>query len=131
MAVGCLWSGSAFAQGQDPAAASTPAPVYKRMISEKLGWVGFVTAMTGVLIMPSYNFEGKQYNIVGQDYCVIEYGDTFDVKARACQFTDSHVKVGAYVLAVGGAMMAIGFSKVKVSPMVGPHVKGAKLTMKW
>lgn len=120
LTVGSLWPGTAFAQGR------------KRMISERLGWAGFLTTITGVLIMPSYNFEGKNDTILGQDYCVTDYSDgSFVVKGRACEMTGSHVKVGAYVALAGGAMMAIGFSKVTVAPMVGPHVKGAKLTVQW
>lgn len=113
------------------AALSTPTPsrqpgfpAQTRMRSPKLALVGGLTMLAGLIVaLP----KGEPYHILDEDFCVtgnrVDYGD--------CSPEKNTVLTGLAIAGAGGALLAIGVSKVRVAPsVVGPR-KGVSATVRW
>jgi hypothetical protein len=107
---------------------ATSAPAFAqqpqtRMRSGPLALAGLVTAVVGAA---QFAPVGEEYHIVGYDYCVT---GTYTVEAGECQVNPNRRPLGWALLAAGGAMMAVGFSRVTVYPTV--KGAGVAYTLRW
>jgi len=108
------------AEGLNP-----PSPAQTKMRSPAMAITGGAISGVGLAMAITH---GDTYCIFGYQYCVtpttIDYGRC-EEPAKAQQ------ALGLYFIAAGAAMVVFGLSRVEVSPMVSPTVKGARATVTW
>jgi hypothetical protein len=114
-----------------PGAAGAQEPVtVQRSVSVPLGVAGMIVAAAGGALMLPY---GKDYNILGTEYCVSDTSGTTYVSAGSCRPPADRVKIGALLLGSGVLAMWLGFRDhtVTVSPVVSKQTVGAVAAVRW
>jgi hypothetical protein len=123
--------GAAMAQGTGRSSAPATPKVETKHYSDGLIVTGLLTTIVGGLIMVPWNLRGENYNIYGDDVCVIDEYHVFDVQDGPCATSTPHLKAGLITMAVGAGLMAVGAVKVKVVPIASKGVTGATFTLTW
>lgn len=114
-------SGSVAAQ-----TAPKPTPTRTEQRNPVVGWIGVSTMLVGGLMMLPYSY-GTDYTVYGQSVCVNQH----EISGYACSEIKPHIRAGLITMGIGGALMAVGFSKVTVAPQLGRQVVGATATVQW
>ena len=110
---------------------ATRADAQQKSWNAKVGWLGAITTLTGVFVAIPWS-EGENYNVFGDDVCIIDQYKTFDVRDGKCgNVKPAMVKAGVITMAAGVGLMVVGFRQVAVSPQVGPKVVGVRATVRW
>lgn len=113
--------------------ASPAAAQEKRSFSAPLGWVGVATVAAGAALMVPWP-EGEDWELFGENVCVIEGYQKFDIKRGTCDTWDPMFKAGLITAGIGAALIVVGFHKVSVRPTAswnGGKSIGAQASVKW
>jgi len=96
-----------------------------RARSEKLAWAGGVVAFVGMSI--AFNFGEDDVHVLGNTYCVSDYGD---VAYGSCG-SPQQTKIGLIIMSTGALLAFIGLKQVTVSPSITPTSKAVSATIRW